>query len=163
MSPTVVVMMGVSGSGKTTIGRLLAERRNMTFCDADDFHPRANVEKMQRGVALDDQDRAGWLRALRGRIDAALERREPLVVACSALKGSYRRALGLPHPAVRVVYLRVTPELAASRLAARRDHFMPASLVPTQFEDLEEPADAIVVDAAAPADAIVLEIERALG
>ena len=163
MNPTVVVMMGVSGSGKTTIGRLLAERRNMTFCDADDFHSRANVEKMRRGVALDDQDRAGWLRALRDRIDTALARHEPLVVACSALKGSYRRTLGLPRPAVRIVYLRVTPELASSRLAARRDHFMPASLVPTQFEDLEEPADAIVVDAAAPADAIVLEIERALG
>jgi gluconokinase len=163
MTATAVVVMGVSGSGKTTVGKKLAQDRGMTFCDADDFHPPANVEKMRRGVPLDDEDRAGWLRALRARLDAALVRREPIVLACSALKENYRRALGIPHPAVRLVYLRVTRELAASRLATRKGHFMPASLVPTQFEDLEPPADAIVVDADAAVDQIVLEIERALG
>jgi gluconokinase len=163
MTATVVVVMGVSGSGKTTIGRKLAQARGVAFSDADDFHPAANVEKMRRGSALDDEDRAGWLGALRAEIDAAIERREPMVLACSALKEKYRRALGMPRSEIRLVYLRLTPELASSRLTARKGHFMPRSLVVAQFHDLEEPEGAIVVDAAAPAEAIVLEIERALG
>ncbi len=162
MRAHVIVVMGVAGSGKTTVGRRLTDKLRFTFVDADDLHPQQNVDKMRNGVALDDEDRKTWLRALRSRIDTALERGEPIVLACSALKEAYRRALGLPHPAIALVQLKVPPELAEQRLEKRADHFMPASLVSSQFSILEEPSDAIVIDAAQDVDTIVQEVTRSL-
>jgi len=161
-SVTVVVVMGVSGSGKTTIGRHLAGRLGFAFCDADDVHPPANVAKMRSGVALDDRDREVWLSRLRQRIDDALALGAPTVFACSALKDSYRRALGLPRPGVALVHLKVSREVAERRLRERRGHFMPASLLSSQFDALEEPTGALVIDADRPAPSVSLDIERAL-
>jgi gluconokinase len=154
----IVIVMGVSGSGKTTIGKGLAERLGLEFADADDLHDQANVAKMARGERLTDADRSGWLSRARARIDRALEDGEGLVLACSALKERYRQQLGVAHGEVSLVYLRVAPELAERRLSTRRGHFMPPSLVASQFSDLEEPAGAIVIDADRPVEAIVSQI-----
>jgi gluconokinase len=165
----VIIVMGVAASGKTTVGGRLASRLGWAFHDADDRHPAANVEKMARGEPLTDADRAPWLDALRRVIDEALARGEHAVLACSALRRSYRDRLR-PAPStertgpspVRFVYLRASPDLVAARAAARPGHFMPAALVPSQFAALEEPDDALVVDAAEPPDALVDRIVAAL-
>lgn len=154
--------MGVSGCGKTTIGEALAERLGLEFGDADDFHDAQNVAKMARGEALTDEDRAAWLSRLGALIDQRLERGEGMVLACSALKERYRRRLGAGQDGVSLVYLRATPELAQRRLEARKSHFMPSSLVASQFGDLEEPADAIMLDADQPVEAIVSQVLREL-
>ena len=157
-----IILMGVSGSGKTTVGRRLAAALGWPFYDADDFHPPANVERMRQGLALTDEDRRPWLAALARLIAEALADDQPLVLACSALKAAYRAQL-TPQgaaAAVRFVYLRLPPEVAAARLKERRGHFMPASLVPSQFAALEEPAEAIVVDATQSPDEIVGQISR---
>lgn len=154
--------MGVAGVGKTTIGTLLAERLGWAFFDADDFHPSENVAKMRSGVALTDDDRSGWLDALRERIEAQLASGEPAVLACSALKSSYRRKLTNGHDRVAVVYLQATRDLIADRLGSRVGHFFGADLVSSQFATLEEPREALVVDAGAPPNVIVDEIVRAL-
>lgn len=160
-----IILMGVSGSGKTTIGKLLAEALGWPFYDADDFHPPANVERMRQGIALTDEDRKPWLAALARLIAEALANDQSIVLACSALKEEYRAQLkprGANDDVVRFVYLHVPPEVAAARLKDRHGHFMPASLVPSQFAALEEPADAIVIDATQSPDEIVREIRRAL-
>jgi gluconokinase len=154
----IVIVMGVSGSGKTTIGKGLAAGLGLEFCDADDFHSAANVAKMARGEPLTDTDRSEWLSRLRQRIDRTLAEGNGMVLACSALKESYRRRLGADRKEVSLVYLRVTPELAEKRLRARAEHFMPPSLVASQFSDLEEPTGAIVLDADQPIGAIVSQI-----
>jgi len=159
----IVVVMGVSGSGKTTVGRRLAENLGFDFCDADDLHPVRNVEKMRRGIPLSDEDRAYWLRSLREHMDAKRDRGEPMVLACSALKETYRHALGIEGSLTALVYLRATPELVERRLRERKGHFMAPSMVPSQFALLEEPSDAVVVDADQSAESIVLRIERELG
>ncbi len=151
----LVVVMGVTGSGKSTIGRRLAGVLGFSFSDADDFHGAANIAKMKRGEALTDADRAAWLAQMRGSIDRALEGHEPMVLACSALKERYRDALGLTRPGVALVYLRATPALIERRLGARSGHFMPQTLIPSQFADLEAPAGAIELDADQPIDALV--------
>jgi gluconokinase len=161
----VVILMGVMGAGKTTVGRLLAARLGWSFYDADDFHPPANVERMERGQPLDDADRAPWLAALRDLIARLLADGESAVLACSALRERYRRALvpdGAPPGAVRLAYLRGDSALLAERLSHRAGHFAAASLLPSQLESLEEPADAIVVDVAAPPEVIVERISREL-
>lgn len=161
-----IILMGVSGSGKTTVGRLLAEALGWPFYDADDFHPPANVERMRHGVALTDEDRKPWLAALARLIAEAMAKDQPIVLACSALKEEYRAHLkphGANRNAVRFIYLHVPPAVAAARLKDRPGHFMPASLVPSQFATLEEPADAIVIDATQSPDQIVAQICRALG
>lgn len=160
----IVVLMGVSGSGKTTVGRLLAGDLGWTFLDADDYHPAANVEKMRRGVPLNDEDRRPWLDALRRRVDEAVARGENVVLACSALKHAYQEYLR--HDVVgqvHYVHLRGSEGLIAARLATRKGHFMSPALLHSQFETLEPPGDALQVDITPPPEEIAAEIRRRLG
>ena len=159
----IILLMGVSGSGKSTVGRLLADTLGWTFCDADDLHPPANLEKMRQGIPLEDTDRMPWLQLLADRIDGWLLHGTDAVMACSALRESYRRML-VPDPTrVRVVHLTGDFSLIEARLRTRSGHFMPPALLRSQFEALEAPADAIVVDVALPPEEIVARIVGALG
>ncbi len=158
---TVLVIMGVSGSGKTTIGLALARRLHFEFIEGDEFHSRANREKMHAGVALTDDDRQPWLQALRSRIDALLERKGNAVLTCSALRQSYRDALAANG--VRFIYLKVTQAVARERLARRRGHFFNPALLESQFLTLEEPRDALVVDAERPDLELTHHIVHELG
>jgi gluconokinase len=142
----VIVIMGVAGAGKTTVGRRLAETIHADFVDADDFHPPANIEKMSHGLALSDDDRGPWLDALSRAIDEWLRTGRRVVLACSALKAKYRVALRRDPQRVLFVYLKVSPEVARERVARRAAHFMRGDLVENQFDTLEEPGGAIVVD-----------------
>lgn len=157
----IIVLMGVTGAGKTTIGRLLAEGRGWTFYDADDFHPQANVEKMRRGEPLTDEDRVAWLDSLEVLIREKLRDESNIVLACSALKASYRSRL-LIDARARLVYLKSTRSLIEARLAERRGHYMNPSLIESQFATLEEPEHAIVLDAAASPEDVVAEIREKL-
>lgn len=140
--PTVLVVMGVSGAGKTTLGCALAGALGWDFADADDFHPPANIAKMRAGSPLDDVDRAPWLAALRTEIERRLAGGSPLVLACSALKERYRRILvGGDAERVRLVHLDGPPGLIATRLAGRAGHYMPPTLLGSQLAALERPAD----------------------
>jgi gluconokinase len=158
----VLVVMGVTGSGKTTIGKLVAEKLQRAFYDADDFHPPANIKKMSAGIPLTDQDRVAWLDALAALIGQCLAENRPAIVACSALKSNYRERLQAPTQIeperVQFVYLHITPEVARQRLSARKNHFMPPTLIDSQFATLEEPDDAIVVDATRMPAEVVAEI-----
>jgi len=133
-----VVLMGVAGSGKTTVGRMLADELGWQFYDADDFHPPVNVAKMARGVPLDDADRQPWLQALRALIHACLERGESAVLACSALKANYRDYLLLDER-VKLAYLKGDLKLIRQRLENRSGHFMRTEMLESQFATLEEP------------------------
>jgi gluconokinase len=160
-----IIVMGVSGSGKSTIAAALADRLRFSYRDGDEFHPRANIEKMRAGTALTDDDRKPWLAAIADAIDRAATTETPLVVACSALKRAYRDVLVHGRADVRLVYLQGTPSLIAERLSARHGHFMPASLLASQFATLEEPgADepAVTVSIDASVDAIVDQIVQRL-
>jgi gluconokinase len=160
----VVVLMGVSGSGKTTVGKCLAADVGWTFVEADEFHPPANVEKMRGGTPLTDDDRGPWLRALRGRIDEACARSENIVLACSALKADYREYLEQGCPGgVRYVHLRGSEELIRRRLEGRKGHFMKPALLASQFETLEPPEGDVQVDITPPPETIAAEIRRKLG
>lgn len=153
IAPVVIVLMGVSGSGKSTVGKELASFTGWPFRDADSFHPPANIEKMRKSIPLTDEDRWPWLDAVATWIDERLARSEPGIVSCSALKRSYRNRIGAKRDGVRLVYLLGSQEMIASRLAARTDHFMPASLLASQFAALEEPGPeekALVVGIAMP-------------
>ncbi len=158
----IVVLMGVSGAGKTTLGRLLAERLGWRFIDADDHHPQANVAKMAAGVPLDDADRWPWL----DRLNRMLLEEKNAVLACSALKEAYRRRLLRGIDAARVVHLRGDKALIAARLAGRKHRYMPASLLDSQFATLEPPRSgergAIEVDVAGDPEACVARILAAL-
>ena len=142
---TVLVVMGVSGSGKTTIGLALARRLHFEFIEGDEFHTRANREKMHAGVPLTEDDRLPWLQALRSRIDALLARQGNAVLTCSALRQSYRDVL--TTNGVRFIYLKVSGAVARARLARRRGHFFNPALLESQILTLEEPKDVMVVDA----------------
>jgi gluconokinase len=144
----MVIVMGVSGCGKTTVGRLVARELGYEFLDADDFHPAANVAKMAQGVALTDDDRWPWLDAIVASMRERAARRRGAVIACSALKETYRDRLrrGDASGELRIVYLKGDTATIAPRLGSRSGHYMPASLLASQFAALEEPDNAIVVD-----------------
>ncbi len=154
MAPACIVVMGVSGCGKSSVGRQLAAALGVEFLDGDALHPPCNVQRMAAGIALTDADRLDWLRALADRLGAARAAGRGLVVACSALKRSYRDLLRSRCADLRLVHLHGAPALLAQRLAARVGHYMPASLLPSQLDALEAPgADehALCFDVAAPA------------
>jgi gluconokinase len=154
----IVLVMGVAGVGKTTIGELLAKALGWRFIDADDYHPPENVAKMKAGVPLQDDDRWPWL----AHLNKVLKEEEQAVIACSALKERYRERLlqGIRH--WRIVYLHATPELIRSRMATRTHRYMPASLLDSQLAALEPPTDAIAIDVAAPPEESVAAIRARL-
>ena len=154
--------MGVTGSGKTTVGKLLSAKMDWPFYDADDFHSPDNVRKMAAGVPLTDDDRGPWLEQLRQLIARRDGRGENGVLACSALKETYRRTLSADTD-VALVYLKASPELIRSRLESRRGHYMSPRLIESQFAALEEPNDCVIVDAALPAEQTVAAIRSQLG
>ena len=165
MTTRVVVVMGVSGIGKTVVGRAVADRLGWGFEDADRFHPRANVERMSRGIPLTDTERWPWLDALADLITATLAGDGGLVLACSALARRYRDRMGVGRDGVRLVSLDGPPELIRARIEARRDHFMPAALLDSQLAALERPIPderPIVVGIDAAPDAIAARIVTAL-
>jgi gluconokinase len=160
----IIVLMGVSGSGKTTVGQVLARQLGWTFVDADSYHPAANIAKMHRGIPLDDDDRRPWLRALGRRLEEACDRGENVVLACSALKHAYQEYLQREAPeCVRYVQLCGSEGLIRQRLAARQGHFMNPGLLHSQFETLEPPEGALRVDITPSPEAIAAEIRRQLG
>jgi len=159
----VVIVMGVTAAGKTTVGRALASALKWEFHDGDDLHSEANKRKMHEGIALTDADRAPWLRAIRELIESMLAHGRDGVVACSALKQSYRDELVVDPALVKVVYLKASPAQIAERLRNRTGHFMNPDLLQSQFDALEEPRDAMVVDASMAPEAIVNETKRLLG
>jgi gluconokinase len=157
----VIILMGVTSSGKTTVGRFLARALGYRFYDADDFHPRANIDKMSRGTPLNDADRQPWLETLRDLVRRCLIEKTDAVLACSALKEAYRPYL-LIDPHVRLVYLKADQDLIRKRLLQRRGHFMNPVLLESQFATLEEPKDAIWVDASLSPGEIVATMRRQL-
>jgi len=157
----IIVVMGVTGSGKTTVGTLLAARLAWLFADADDFHSAANKEKMHKGIPLTDADRLPWLASMHEQIAKWIAAKQNAVLACSALKRSYRQRLW-DGPEVKYVYLRGSYELIAERLRARKGHFADEHILAGQFADLEEPNDALIVEISASPDNIVAEICRRL-
>lgn len=162
-NPRVVILMGVSGSGKTRIGQLLAKELNWLFYDGDDFHPKVNVEKMSRGIALTDEDRASWLTALEQLIQDLIGERQSAVIACSALKQTYRDRLLKDRNDVVLVYLKGDYGLTRERLLSRKSHFMKADLLASQFDTLEEPKGVLAVDSAQEPEVIVNQIKQRLG
>ena len=165
-SSTVIVLMGVSGSGKSTIAAELVDRLGWTFAEGDAMHPPENIERMAAGIPLTDADRAPWLRRITDWIRGRLEAGENAIVTCSALKAEYRDELRSAGPGVRIVYLRGNPATLVARQSARRGHFMPASLMRSQLETLEEPGPdegVLTVDVAAGPAEIATTIIRSLG
>jgi len=162
MRPTVIMVMGVSGSGKSTVGRALADALGAEFLDADAFHSPASIERMREGVPLDDAARQPWLLLVRGAVLDRVKQGRSLVFACSALKEAYRHTLLDGIDDVAVVYLAVDRAVLQERLRTRKHHFMPASLLDSQLADLEPPADAIVVDEGRPLPDVIDEIRARL-
>jgi gluconokinase len=164
-APHALIVMGVSGSGKTTIGEQLAARIGWRYEDADTFHPAANVAKMSAGHPLTDEDRWPWLRAIADEIDRASAAGERVVIGCSALRRVYRDVLVHGRSDIRIIYLEGTQALIAGRLGERKGHFMPPGLLTSQFKTLEPPAPdehAVTVSIDAPAETIVDDILRQL-
>jgi gluconokinase len=149
------IVMGVSGSGKTSVGKSLAKHLGWDFYDADDFHPPENVAKMAKTIPLTDSDRAPWLAALHELISSSLARNLPGVLACSALKERYRQKLLEGNDGVRLIYLKGSYDLIWSRMSARKDHYMKPHMLQSQFETLEEPVNALIVDVTPSVDEIL--------
>ena len=165
MHPAAIIVMGVSGSGKSTIGALLAESLAWPFTDADGFHPPANVAKMASGRALTDDDRWPWLDAIAAHIGAARKAGQPVVIACSALRRAYRDRLRAGHNDLVFLHLAGSADVIATRQAARQGHFMPPSLMASQFATLEDPseeADAITLSVTASPEAVVAAALKAI-
>lgn len=161
--PRVFLLMGVAGSGKSTVGRKLAESLGWRFADADDFHPPANVAKIASGNPLTDDDRAPWLAELSAFIKARIAARENTVLACSALKAAYRHTLIEDPGCVKLVFLRGSPELIKTRLERRQNHWAKPALLASQLEALEEPKDVLTLDIAPPPEVLVTAIRRHYG
>jgi len=162
MKRMVILLMGVSGSGKTTVGMLLAQQLGWQFADADDYHSAANKDKMRHGIPLTDADRAPWLANLRSLIAGWIADGTNAVLACSALKQSYRDELQVGD-AVRVVYLKVSPEILSQRLLERKGHYMKQDMLDSQLATLEEPQHAFVIDGSKSPPEIANDILQQLG
>ena len=156
------IIMGVAGSGKTTIGKLLSDRTGWTFYDADDFHPAENIEKMSRGIPLNDEDRKPWLLKLNNLIHNTISQDKSAILACSALKSSYREILQLDNPEVALIYLQGDYEQIVARITQRKEHFMQAEMLLSQFKILEEPQADLVVSVTLSPNAIVEQIIKYL-
>ena len=161
--PLVLIFMGVSGSGKTTVGTLFAKKTGATFYEGDEFHPPENIEKMRRGIPLTDADRAKWLQTLRGIITRSLDEGQFAVMTCSALKAAYRDVLRGGDARVQFVYLTGPRAVLEERLKARRGHFMPPALLDSQLATLELPADALTFSCEKSPEEIVAAVIQALG
>ena len=165
-SPPILVIMGISGSGKSTVAQKLAARLGWPFAEGDTLHPEINIAKMHAGIPLTDADRQPWLARVAAWIDAQRAKREPGIITCSALKRTYRQVIIGDRPEVRLVYLRGGRDLIAQHVAERQGHFMPASLLRSQIDTLEEPEpseDPLTIDAGEPSNRIAEEIIRRLG
>ena len=158
MKTRFIIVMGVSGSGKTSVGRALAEHLGWDFYDADDFHPPQNVAKMANGTPLDDSDRIPWLASLHDLIASSLETGRPGVLACSALKERYRQQLIDGNEGVQIIYLKGSYDLIWSRMQNRTDHYMKPHMLKSQFDALEEPVTALTIDISTSVEEVVKEI-----
>jgi len=150
--------MGVSGSGKSTVGKALAERLGWDFFDADDFHPAENIAKMAAGIPLNDSDRTPWLTALSDQLFATLKAGRHPVLACSALKETYRAQLLRGKDGFEIIYLKGSYDLLWARLSARQEHFMKPDMLKSQFATLEEPQNALILDISMPLDAMLAQV-----
>ena len=158
MSIRFIIVMGVAGCGKTTVGKALARDLGWNFYDADDFHPPENIAKMANGIPLNNSDRAPWLAALHDLISSSLKANHPGVLACSALKQSYRQRLLEGNEGVQIVYLKGSYDLIWSRMSMRKEHYMKPDLLQSQFEALEEPTKALTIDISMSIEDIVQEV-----
>jgi carbohydrate kinase (thermoresistant glucokinase family) len=161
-----VLVMGVSGVGKSTVGRLLAEALQARFIEADDFHTQSNFERMAAGIPLDDESRGPWLKTIAAEMSRSVMANEPVVLACSALKSGYRSQILGGCPNSRIICLRADEALLRQRLQARKNHFMPATLLQSQLETLELPTDALLIDLdpdMSPQKSVPLALEYLLG
>jgi gluconokinase len=156
------LVMGVSGSGKTTIGEALAHELGWTYLDADDFHPKANIDKMAAGIPLEDADRSPWLEKINEKLLEMQKHKRSAVLGCSALKQAYRERLARDIDELRIVFLKGDFELIHGRVSGRKHRYMPASLLQSQFQTLEPPKGAIEVDVAAPIEASLAFIRERL-
>ncbi|HEY6464557.1 MAG TPA: gluconokinase [Candidatus Acidoferrales bacterium] len=158
----VIILMGPTGAGKTTVGEILSRELGWEFADADNFHSPANVEKMSKGIGLNDEDRKPWLAALRHKIDQWIATGQNGILACSALKEAYRKELSV-GPQVKWIYLKGSFEELTQRVEARQGHYAKKELVVSQFAALEEPEDAIAIDVSRSPEEIAADVRRALG
>ena len=160
--PPILIVMGVSGCGKTTIGQLLSAKLGCSFVDADDFHSPANVRKMGAGDALTDEDRWPWLETMAEKIRENIQQEQPMVLACSALKKAYRQMLCVERKHIQFIYLKGNYDTITQRMQMRDSHFMKASLLRNQFAVLEDPEEAIVVDINRSPSDILATIQQSL-